>query len=297
MALLLLYPLLYPSLSVDASIPLILAFIVALQRLNGQITQINSTIIGLSSSSGQREKYYQLFRLPAISLPTPQPINIKTIELRSFSFKYPSEPYLFSETNIFLDLTQPVSYFLSAPSGSGKSTLFDILVGFLPIHSGSFLINDLQCSTVYETVMDSIVLVDQQPLFIDGTIRDNLLLGRSELTDGEIMQALDIACMTEVISSLPAHLSTLITSKASLLSSGQRQRLSIARAVLRRPQLLLLDEATANIDHTTECKIINNLKQYTTASIVISSHNTDLRKFCDSQLIIANSKINSSPLV
>lgn len=183
---------------------------------------------------------------------------LEKIELVDVSFSY--TPNVNVLEKLSLTLYKGLSYAIIGRSGSGKSTLMDILLGFTRPDTGSVFVNDLplgQDDT--QSLRGRIVLVPQETTIFNDTVRDNISFGL-EVTDEEIQRASNISQASEFINSLPLGLNTLLTYRGSNLSGGQRQRIGIARALVRRPNILLLDESTSALDFETRNALIKALK-------------------------------------
>ena len=140
------------------------------------------------------------------------------------------------------------------PSGHGKSSLISLIERYYNPTSGSIQFDESDIANMsVSSYRSHLSLVQQEPVLYQGTIRENIALGlESEANDDQIEQACRQANVFDFISSLPDGLSTVCGSRGSLFSGGQRQRLAIARALVRRPRLLLLDEATSALDTESE---------------------------------------------
>ncbi|MFY1654523.1 ABC transporter ATP-binding protein [Solwaraspora sp. WMMB762] len=146
------------------------------------------------------------------------------------------------------------------PSGAGKTTLFSLILRFLVPQRGELLLDGRPYPSLgHEQVRSRLAYVEQDTPVIPGTIRENLLFTHPDATDGEIHRALHAVRLTEKIDSLGDGLDTLLT--PSSMSGGQRQRIALARAILRRPDVLLLDEATAQVDGLTEAAIHDCIRE------------------------------------
>ncbi|WP_423454052.1 ABC transporter ATP-binding protein [Ottowia sp. VDI28] len=147
------------------------------------------------------------------------------------------------------------------PSGSGKSTLVKLLLGLYRPDEGAVLFNEIDARRIrYNEARRQVGYVTQETTLFAGTVRENMQFVRPEATDEQIMQALDQARAAPLIERLPQGLDTLIGESGYKLSGGERQRLSIARALLREPRLLIFDEATSALDSLTEQKVTETVR-------------------------------------
>ncbi len=145
---------------------------------------------------------------------------------------------------------------LVGPSGAGKSTVFSALLGFADVESGSVRRDGRPLASLKpSSVRAQLGWVGQEPVLFSGTVRQNLLLGRHGATDAELWEALERAHADDFVRALPGGLDAPIGERGGRLSGGQRQRLAIARALLRRPSVLLLDEPTSALDAESEREV------------------------------------------
>ncbi|KAL6712231.1 hypothetical protein ACN47E_000108 [Coniothyrium glycines] len=178
------------------------------------------------------------------------------IEFRDVVFAYPARPGVPVLTSLSLSIQPGQFCALVGPSGAGKSTVLALLERFYSPTSGSIRINGLDISRQHGTEFrDDIAYVPQENVLFQGSIKFNIALGARpghSPTDEEIEEACKLANIHETIVDLPQGYDTLCGSNGSQLSGGQRQRLSIARALVRKPRLLLLDESTSALDAESE---------------------------------------------
>ncbi|KAL4882070.1 P-loop containing nucleoside triphosphate hydrolase protein [Aspergillus karnatakaensis] len=183
-------------------------------------------------------------------------------ELKNISFTYPTSPTPVLQ-NLALTFTPGKFHALVGPSGSGKSTIFALLERFYYPSSGSIVINNQDITRILSSSFrDAIALVPQENTLFEGTVSFNISLGARKNhppSQTEIEEACKLAHIHDVITSLPNGYDTVCTHAGKQFSGGQRQRLSIARALLRKPSLLLLDESTSALDGESEGKIQDSL--------------------------------------
>jgi ATP-binding cassette, subfamily B, bacterial len=142
---------------------------------------------------------------------------------------------------------------LVGPTGSGKSTLVNLLSRFYELSAGEIFLDDYPLRELpLEFLRRSIGIVTQESFLFNGTTADNLRIGRAEATEEEMWKALQASNATSFVARLPQGLYTPLGERGIKLSVGEKQRLSIARALLKNPPILILDEATASVDNTTE---------------------------------------------
>ena len=172
------------------------------------------------------------------------------------------------------------------PSGGGKTTLINLILGFLKPTSGEVLLDNFNIHTDVKSWHNSISYVPQDIFLFNDTIKRNILFGIDEkkIDINEINKVLKIVNLDEFVSKLDIGLDTVVGEKATKLSGGQAQRISIARSILLDRDILFLDEATSKLDEANEFEIIENLinKLGGKKTIVIISHREKtLNKFCD----------------
>jgi len=181
------------------------------------------------------------------------------LTLDCLSFSYPGSSD-FALRDIELDIEAGETIALVGPSGSGKTTLCNLLARFYEPTSGRILLDGEDVSALdISSYRNLISIVDQEVFLFDGTIGENIAYGNRHATETNVRAAAQLANATEFIEPLAQGYETLIGERGVKLSGGQRQRLAIARAVLADPQLLILDEATSNLDTESELTIQSSL--------------------------------------
>ena len=184
--------------------------------------------------------------------------SFQQVSAKIDSFSYANETIL---KNINVKLNKGDVFIIKGPSGVGKSTLLGLLLGILRTAHGSVEINGIPADQVISENSDLIAYVGPEPFLIQGTLNENLRYGtKTEISNDQIYSVLKKVDLMNLIQTLPNGLDQNLSEVAEL-STGQRQRLSIARALLRTYDLLVLDEATANLDSETETQVINAIME------------------------------------
>jgi subfamily B ATP-binding cassette protein MsbA len=200
------------------------------------------------------------------------------ISIENINFKYEEENVL---KNFTLDVPKGKTVALVGQSGSGKSTIANLLTRFYDVQEGSVKIDGIDIKDMtLESLRDLMGLVTQDSILFNDSIKNNIRLGKQDATDDEIIDALKVANAYEFVAALPNGINTNIGDAGGKLSGGQKQRLSIARAVLKNPPIMILDEATSALDTESEKFVqvaLENMMQNRT-SIVIAHRLSTIQK-------------------
>ncbi|WP_142415044.1 peptidase domain-containing ABC transporter [Hathewaya massiliensis] len=217
-----------------------------------------------------------------------------TIEFKDIDFRYGSRNLVLKNINLKIKQGQKVA--LVGESGSGKTTLAKLLMNFYQCEKGELLINGYNIKEInIEALRDKIAYISQETFLFVGTIMENLTLGNPYLTYEEIIEACKKAQIHDFINSLPLRYNTLIEENGSNFSGGQKQRLSIARAILREPEILIMDEATSNLDSITEKAIENTILELSNDITTITiAHRLSTIIKCDTIYVLEEGKIIES---
>jgi ATP-binding cassette subfamily B protein len=186
----------------------------------------------------------------------------------------------------------------AGPSGSGKSTLVKLLVGLYTPVSGSIYFNDISSAELrYNPLRRQIGFVTQDTQLYAGTIRDNMLFVKPGASDAEIMEALDKASASALIARASHGINTMLGENGMKLSGGEKQRLSIARALLRNPRLLIFDEATSALDSLTEEDITHTIRGISSGReqmIILIAHRLSTLMHADRIYVLEKGRISES---
>ena len=181
-----------------------------------------------------------------------------SIEYNNVSFSYSDGTQVFDNLSLAIKPGETVAFV--GPSGAGKTTLCHLLPRFYEISEGNILIDGQSIQDVtLKSLREQIGLVQQDVFLFPGTIKENILYGRLDATDEDVLEAVKLAHLEQVIDGLPDGLDTVIGERGVRLSGGQKQRVAIARMFLKNPPILILDEATSALDTETEQVIQESL--------------------------------------
>ncbi len=205
------------------------------------------------------------------------------IELKNISFSYnKTQDNLFENVNIRIPLGKTIG--IVGESGAGKTTLVDIILGLLEPKEGEITIDGHVIKDSYNIWLDSVGYIPQQIFLMDDNIRNNVAFGY-DVEDDEIWEALEEARLGEYMKEAPDGLDTELGERGIRLSGGQRQRIGIARALLRKPKVLVFDEATASLDNQTEREVMESIGYlHGKVTIIIIAHR--LSTIMDSDMLI-----------
>lgn len=216
-----------------------------------------------------------------------------TVKFENVHFRYPSREDVEVLKNISFEVKQGERVALVGYSGAGKSTIIQLILKFYTVNQGKIFINDTDVSEVSESsVRQLAALVPQDVMLFGGSIRENIHYGNLNATEEQVIHAAKRANAWEFISGFPEGLDTLVGEKGVKLSGGQKQRIAIARAILRDPALLILDEATSSLDAQSENYIQEALDAFMEGrTTIIIAHRLSTVKNADKILVIRDGHI------
>ncbi|MEG2962424.1 MAG: ATP-binding cassette domain-containing protein, partial [Janthinobacterium sp.] len=275
---------------------LTLGQIIAVSMLTGRALAPVSQIAGLIMRWEQTKLSYhalnKIMEAPtdddAASLQAP-PLSGR-IEFRDVGFAYPNSPPLLDKLNLHIRPGERVG--VIGKLGSGKSTLLRLLLNQYGPQSGSVLFDDL-ASTQLEplSLRRQIGYVPQDVTLFHGTLRENIELGRSQPDDESLLDAIRLACLDDIITQLPNGVATEVGERGERLSGGQRQAVAMARALLAKPPMLLLDEPSSMFDPATEQRLIGRLRTLKETTIVLVTHRMAMLALVDRLIVFDKGRI------
>lgn len=250
------------------------AFITALILLYKPVRTLGNTMAGMQSSFVSMNRVVELFDLEPSIQNYPNSIKINTIKgsikFENVWFEYEENAPVLKGIN--LDVKIGDSLALVGNSGGGKTTIANLIPRFYDVKSGSIKIDGIDIRDIYlESLRQNIAVVFQDNFLFTGTIRDNILLGKFNATDEEILKSLKDSYLDEFIASLPDGINTEIGERGVRLSGGQKQRLAIARAMIKDAPVVILDEATSALDNKSEAivqKALDKLMENRTVIVI-----------------------------
>ena len=274
-------------------------FVIAIQRLNFRFIGISNSLTNLSDNIPKISRLNYIFsdedkefrRTNGKIIPN----KIKKLTFHNVSFAY-SEDKKFSITKLNFTLKKGEITAIVGPSGAGKSSILDLLIGLFEPNSGQILVDgNALCEIDLNSWQKKISIVSQDIFLFNASILKNLSFGLSKVDPQQILRACKESGAHQFISNLPKGYETLIGERGFKLSGGQRQRLAIARALLRKSEICIFDEATSSLDSITELSIQRNLYNFKKEKItLLVAHRLSTVKNADKILVVENGKILGS---
>lgn len=214
-----------------------------------------------------------------------------SITYQQVSFRYVKEKYALKDINVTIPSKKMTA--IVGKSGAGKSTFVDLLMGLNQPQEGALHIDGQKISNHSLALLrQSIGYVSQEPFLFNGTIRENLLLLRPNATDQELWQALSFASAADFVKKLPESLDTYIGDRGIKLSGGEKQRLVLARVILKDPLILILDEATSSLDTENEKNIQESIEQLKgKMTIIVIAHRLSTIRDADQVIVLDEGKV------
>ena len=247
---------------------------------------------------GATEDLLEIFNEPAepvqeIEQLMPEQVLQGSIRFDQVSFHYPSRPEMQVLNNMSVTIRPDTLVALVGPSGAGKSTFVSLLLRLFEPVSGQIRFDEKNSQSISLSVLRTQMAIVPQDIFLfGGTIRENIAYGKTGATEEMIVDASRKANAWDFISQFPEGLSTLVGERGTQLSGGQRQRIAIARAVLKNPKILILDEATSSLDSESERLVQDALEKLMKGrtSIVIAHRLSTIRQ-ADHLLVLDHGSI------
>jgi ABC-type multidrug transport system fused ATPase/permease subunit len=241
------------------------------------------------------ERIYKVFDITPQIADTPDAIELEDVKghivFEHVSFTYPDGKVALSDVCFEIKPGERVA--IVGPSGSGKTTIAKLLLRLYEPQEGKILIDGNDIRRIKLSCLRKVIgLVPQEVTLLDETVFDNIALGKPGASEQEVVHAATLANAHEFISKLPNGYRTVIGERGARLSMGQRQRIAIARTIIRDPKILILDEATSNLDSEAEAEVQKALKSISNGrTMIIIAHRLSSIKDVDRVLVMLNGTI------
>jgi ATP-binding cassette subfamily B protein len=279
----------------------LLAFVAYQAKLLSPVQNLLALYTNLLTGGVALDRVFELMDIPAEVKDPAQPIalpqTLGAIHLNGIGFSYKGQGQALDT----VDLTIPQGSFcvLLGPSGSGKSTLADLLLRHYDPDSGSITVGGIDLRSVTLADLRSrISIVEQVPYLFHASLQENIAYGKPEASLAEIRECARAANIDDYIMSLPDGYASIVGERGATLSAGERQRIAIARALLRNPSLLILDEPTASLDPASEAAVSVALARAAEGrTTLLITHRHSLIEMADQVAVIQNGRLieNGSP--
>ena len=253
--------------------PVFLAFMGLAYNILTPAKQISKATYSVKKGDAAAERIFEVLNTKSNIEDAPDAVEKKSfdqaIDIKNISFSYDKEYVL---EDFSLEVEKGTTVALVGQSGSGKSTIANLLTRFYDVNSGSINIDGTDIRKIKKMDLRALLgLVTQDSILFNDSIRNNMIIGKETASDQEIIDALKVANAWEFVKDLPLGLDTNIGDSGNRLSGGQKQRLSIARAVLKNPPIMILDEATSALDTESERlvqKALENMMKNRTSVVI-----------------------------
>ncbi|MCA1647966.1 MAG: ABC transporter ATP-binding protein/permease [Chloroflexi bacterium] len=278
----------------ESSLGVLVAFLAYITRFFQPIRTLTQFYNQLQAATAAAEKVFELLDEPVTIKEAPEPITLGhvrgEVEFRDVAFSYGREPVL-EDVSFHADPGEMIA--MVGHTGAGKTTIASLLSRFYDPVAGSIMLDGYDLRDLsFKTLRQSIGLVLQDNFLFSGTVADNIRYGRPTATHQEVEAAARVANADEFIQRLPLGYATPVLERAANLSLGQRQLIAIARAVLANPRVLILDEATSNIDSQTELLVQRALhKLLAGRTSLVIAHRLSTIRAADEVLVLDAGRI------
>ncbi|CDH32920.1 SmdB family multidrug efflux ABC transporter permease/ATP-binding protein [Xenorhabdus bovienii] len=262
------------------------AFVNYLGRLNEPLIELTAQQSLLQQAVVSGERVFELMDSPQQQYGTDQQaLTSGRIDIENLTFAYRNDKIVLSDINLHVPTHGFVA--LVGHTGSGKSTLTNLIMGYYPWQDGEIYLDGRPVSSLSHAVLrNGVAMVQQDPVVLAASFFDNITLGR-DISEDKIWQVLEMVQLAEFVRRLPDGLNSVLGEQGNTLSAGQKQLLAMARVLVQTPQILILDEATANIDSGTEQSVqqaLRMIRKQTT--LVVIAHRLSTIVEADSILVL-----------
>lgn len=277
------------------SIGSLIAILYYFNNLNSLITSSFGIALNFQTSLPSVKRIFEILDMVPDIKDAPDAKEIAEfkgdISFKKVSFAYEHKMYIFNHVDIEISAGSIVG--IVGASGQGKTTLINLIPRFYDPSEGSITIDGMDIRKIkLESLRKNIASVPQDTVLFDSSIKDNITMGRKNITSDQIINSAILADAHDFIMKLPQGYNTQIGEKGVLLSGGQKKRIAIARALLNNPRIIILDEATADLDEVSEKSIIASIQNLAKSrTIFFITHKLSLLTFVDKILSVESGRI------
>ena len=270
----------------------LIAFNAFLGYIFGPTNRIISTALNMQQSLAALDRVYEMLCVVPDNVESKESkITEKItgkIEFQNVCFKY-EEDHILSNVNVSIPAKQTVA--IVGESGSGKSTLISLITQMNRDFEGNIYIDNLSLPEI-KSYREQIALVQQEPALITTSIKENIRIGNPKATDNEVVEVAKKANIHDFIMSLPDQYDTEIDERGLNMSIGQKQRIAIARCIIRDPAIFIMDEPTSSLDLSTERLLMDSLKDFMKSrTTIIVAHRLSTVTFADKIVVLNNGAV------
>jgi len=277
------------------TIGIVVAFISYVNRFFMPIRDLTQVYATLQAASAGGEKIFELLKIQPMVRDKADPVALKkikgSIEIKNLTFEYKKGIKVLNDVSI--SVKPQTTCAIVGPTGSGKSTIINLICRFYNSMDGSIFIDDHDINDIsLKSLHENMSYVSQDPILFSGTVEDNIKFSKPDASIDEITETCKKIKIHEYIKRLPEGYKTKVFEGAVNLSQGQKQLLCIARAMLKNPKILIMDEATSNIDTLTESLIQEALENlYKERTSIVIAHRLSTVKNADKIYVLNNGRI------
>jgi len=276
------------------SLGTVVAFVLILQSLFTPVQQLSQLFNLVQSATAALSKLFGLLDEPIEVADPPHPVPLPgqgAVSIEGVQFSYPDGTPVLHD--LFLDIPAGERIALVGPTGAGKSTVAKLVARFYDPTSGRITVDGIDLrDTGHDSLRTEVVVIPQEGYLFDGTIADNIRVARPDASDQEIAEAIERIGVKPVFDQLPDGLATEVQERGSRLSAGERQLVSLARAALVDPSILILDEATSSVDPGTEALVEAAMETLMESrTVIVIAHRLSTSARCDRVGVIVDGRL------
>jgi ATP-binding cassette subfamily B protein len=272
----------------------LMAFMAYYSRLLSPVQSFMASYSALVSGSVSLQRVFELLDMK-VEVEDPQnpvalPASQGRVQFSEVYFAYDATPVL---AGVSFEIQPRSVTVLVGSTGAGKSTIIDLLLRFYDASAGQVLLDGMDVRNLsFNTLRTHVAIVDQVPFLFHATIRENLLFTAPDASDTDLIQSLNSAGIYDFVDSLPDKLNAMVGERGLSLSTGQRQRLAIARALLRKPSVLVLDEPSSSLDPTAEFMLGRTLQSLSkSCTVLVVTHRPALLEIADQAIVLEKGRV------